>query len=175
MADEESAQAHGDEMVPGDHLRATNDDRDRVVEMLRVAAGDGRLSLEELDQRVGAALTARTYGELAMLVSDMPAAATSPLGMSAVKPKDRVRIDCHSGPQQQREGACAMGFRCGGQVPDRCRRHRRQQQFQGAPATPEVVAVAAAATPARCSPTGPYLTQPTAAPAIRPLLTAPRH
>jgi Domain of unknown function (DUF1707) len=97
MADEEPALARGDELVPGGHLRATHDDRNRVVEVLRVAAGDGRLTLEELDQRVGAALTARTYGELAALVSDMPAAPASPTGASEVKPKDEVRIDCHAG------------------------------------------------------------------------------
>jgi hypothetical protein len=96
MADEESAPARGDELVPGGHLRASHDDRDRVVEMLRVAAGDGRLTLEELDERVGAALTARTYGELAVLVSDLPAVPASPAGASEVKPKDLVRIDCHS-------------------------------------------------------------------------------
>src|SRR6266508_4048196 len=54
MADEEPAQARGDEMVPGSHLRARDDDRDRVVELLRVAAGDGRLTLEQLDERVRA-------------------------------------------------------------------------------------------------------------------------
>ena len=52
MADEESAQARGGELVPGDDLRATHDDRDRAVEVLRVAAGDGRLTLQELDERV---------------------------------------------------------------------------------------------------------------------------
>ena len=72
MADEASAQPHGGEMVPGGDLRASHDDRDRVVELLTGAAGDGRLTPEELDQRVGAALTARTYGELAALVSDLP-------------------------------------------------------------------------------------------------------
>lgn len=97
MADEEPAQARGGEMVPGGHLRATDDDRDRVVEVLRGAAGDGRLTMEELDERVGAALTARTYGELAALVSDLPAAPESLAGASAVEPKDLVRIDCHSG------------------------------------------------------------------------------
>jgi hypothetical protein len=96
MADEESAQARGNEMVPGGHLRATHDDRNRVVEMLRVAAGDGRLTLEELDERVGAALTAPTYGELAALVSDLPAASGAPTGAPAVRPKDEVRIDCNS-------------------------------------------------------------------------------
>jgi hypothetical protein len=96
MADEESARPRGDEMVPGGHLRATHDDRNRAVEMLRVAAGDGRLTLEELDERVGAALTAHTYGELAALVADLPAASGSPAGAPAVRPKDEVRIDCHS-------------------------------------------------------------------------------
>ncbi len=97
MADEESAQARGDEMVPRGDLRAGHDDRDRVVDVLRVAAGDGRLTPEELDERVGAALTARTYGELAALVSDLPAAAESSAGAPAAKPKDKVRIDCHGG------------------------------------------------------------------------------
>ena len=54
-------------------LRASYDDRDRVVELLRVSAGDGRLTAEELDERLELAMTARTYGELARLVSDLPA------------------------------------------------------------------------------------------------------
>ena len=48
-------------------LRASHDDRDRAVEILRVAAGDGRLTAAELDERVEAALTARTSAELAAL------------------------------------------------------------------------------------------------------------
>jgi hypothetical protein len=75
-----------------------------VVEMLRVAAGDGRLTLEELDERVGAALAARTYSELAALVSDLPAAPESLAGVSAVKPKDLVHIDCHSGSTRRDGG-----------------------------------------------------------------------
>jgi hypothetical protein len=54
-------------------LRASHTDRDEVVEQLRVAAGDGRLTSEELDERLGAALTARTLGELAALTADLPA------------------------------------------------------------------------------------------------------
>ena len=68
MADEETASTRANTLVPGGHLRATDDDRNPMVELLRVAAGDGRLTLEELDERVGAALTARTYGELAVRV-----------------------------------------------------------------------------------------------------------
>ena len=46
-------------------LRASHADRDRVVDALRVAGGDGRLSAEELDTRLESALSARTLGELA--------------------------------------------------------------------------------------------------------------
>jgi len=45
---------------------------------------------------VGPALTVRTHGELAALVSDLPAAPASPAGPPAAAPKDLVRIDCHS-------------------------------------------------------------------------------
>ncbi|GAA3153738.1 DUF1707 SHOCT-like domain-containing protein [Streptomyces echinatus] len=53
-------------------LRASHADRDRVVEALTGAAGDGRITAEELDERVEAALTARTLGELAFLTADLP-------------------------------------------------------------------------------------------------------
>jgi Domain of unknown function (DUF1707) len=67
-------------------LRASYADRDAVVEQLRVAAGDGRLTPEELDERLGAALTAKTYAELAALTSDLPAA-----GQRAVVAPQQVR------------------------------------------------------------------------------------
>ena len=77
-------------------LRASHEDRDRVVEVLRVSAGDGRLTAEELDQRLELALTARTYGELAELVSDLPAPVAS-AAATAPTPKEVARIDCQSG------------------------------------------------------------------------------
>jgi len=82
-------------MLPG-QLRASHQDRDRVVEILRVAAGDGRLTAEELDERLEAALTARTYAELAVLTTDLPAAGSAG-AVAAPEPKDMVRIDCGSG------------------------------------------------------------------------------
>jgi hypothetical protein len=66
-------------------LRASHADRDRVVEVLRVAAGDGRLTAEELDERLEAALSARTLGELATLTADLP----PPAGQEA---KDLAKI-----------------------------------------------------------------------------------
>jgi Domain of unknown function (DUF1707) len=80
-------------------LRASHQDRDRVVEVLRVAAGDGRLTAEELDQRLEAALTARTYADLAVLTTDLPAAST-PVPQARVadlEPKEIGRIECGSG------------------------------------------------------------------------------
>ena len=56
-------------------VRASHADRDRTVDVLRVAAGDGRLTLEELDERLETALSARTVGELAVLTADLAAAA----------------------------------------------------------------------------------------------------
>jgi hypothetical protein len=55
-------------------LRASDADRDRVTELLRAAVADGRLSPAEFDERLDAALTARTIDELAPLTADLIAA-----------------------------------------------------------------------------------------------------
>jgi hypothetical protein len=60
-------------------LRASDDDRERVVEVLAVAAGDGRLTLEEHSHRVERAYQARTLGELATLTRDLASPAGQPL------------------------------------------------------------------------------------------------
>src|SRR5262249_46723149 len=57
------------------------------------AAGDGRLTAGELDQRLEAALTARTYGELTALTNDLPAPGLA----TTAEPKDLVRIESRSG------------------------------------------------------------------------------
>ncbi len=87
--------------ISRNELRASHDDRDQVVELLRVSAGDGRLTAEELDQRLELALTAQTYGELAKLVTDLPAAGAAAGAATAPKPKEVARIDCHSGHVQR--------------------------------------------------------------------------
>ena len=55
-------------------LRASHEDRDRVVDTLRVAGGDGRLTAGELEARLERALSARTVGDLAELTADLPSA-----------------------------------------------------------------------------------------------------
>ena len=72
MAEESSAGGrHEPDGRP--ELRASHADRDRTVEVLRDAAGDGQLTASELDERVEAALTARTRSELAALTADLRA------------------------------------------------------------------------------------------------------
>src|ERR1700722_8839898 len=89
--------------VARSELRASHEDRDRVVELLRVSAGDGRLTGDELDERLELAMTARTYGELAKLVADLPAAlpadgsVASVPALQAPRAKDVVRLDTGSG------------------------------------------------------------------------------
>jgi hypothetical protein len=78
-------------------LRASHADRDRIAEQLRVAAGDGRLTMDELDERLEKALNAKTGSELAALVTDLPAVvAGSALAMPS-QAKERARIEVSSG------------------------------------------------------------------------------
>ncbi|HVL83272.1 MAG TPA: DUF1707 domain-containing protein [Pseudonocardia sp.] len=53
-------------------LRAADSDRERVVERLRRAVGEGRLTIDEFEERAAAAYAARTYGELDILIADLP-------------------------------------------------------------------------------------------------------
>jgi hypothetical protein len=53
-------------------LRASDADRDLAAERLRAAAGEGRLSSDELEERLERALSARTEAELAPLTADLP-------------------------------------------------------------------------------------------------------
>jgi hypothetical protein len=53
-------------------IRASDSDREQVSERLRRAAVEGRLTTEELEERLEAASAARTYGELDPLVADLP-------------------------------------------------------------------------------------------------------
>jgi fatty acid desaturase len=57
-------------------LRVSDADRERVVEELRAHAGDGRLDLDELEERTSAALAARTLAQLRAVKADLPARRT---------------------------------------------------------------------------------------------------
>jgi hypothetical protein len=53
-------------------VRASDSERELVIERLHRAVGNGRLTLEEFDERAAAAYAARTRGELADLTKDLP-------------------------------------------------------------------------------------------------------
>jgi hypothetical protein len=55
------------------NLRASDADRERVANVLREAAGDGRLTMDELDERLDAVYAAKTYAELEPITHDLPA------------------------------------------------------------------------------------------------------
>jgi hypothetical protein len=58
-------------------MRASDADRDRVVEVLSMAYSEGRLSKDEYDGRLQDALSARIYADLDQLVTDLPVARTT--------------------------------------------------------------------------------------------------
>lgn len=64
-------------------LRASDADREVVVELLREATADGRLGMDEIDDRLTAAYAARTFGELDAVTQDL-------LTAPAVEPSERI-------------------------------------------------------------------------------------
>ena len=58
-------------------------DRERAIDVVKAAFGEGRLTKEEFDQRVHQITMARTYGDLAAIISDLP---SGPLGGLAQYP-----------------------------------------------------------------------------------------
>jgi Domain of unknown function (DUF1707)/Domain of unknown function (DUF4190) len=69
-------------------IRAADADRDRAAEILGTAYGEGRLSKDEYDARLEAAMVARTYADLDQVLTDLPvpAATAGPAGELATGP-----------------------------------------------------------------------------------------
>lgn len=61
-----------------DRIRVSDADRDRVAARLRDHFAEGRLTPGELDQRVSATLTAKTFGDLRRVMTDLPEPAPVP-------------------------------------------------------------------------------------------------
>ncbi|MFF2962164.1 DUF1707 domain-containing protein [Streptomyces sp. NPDC057963] len=69
-------------------MRASDAERERIAETLREAVAEGRLEMEEFEQRLEKTYKARTHGELEPLVRDLPAPGTAgaPLSGAPVSP-----------------------------------------------------------------------------------------
>jgi len=71
-------------------MRASDADRERAVDFLRRHAGEGRLDVEELSDRVGRALSSKTLGELDDLTYDLPVEALpAPVAPPRLQPPPR--------------------------------------------------------------------------------------
>lgn len=99
-------------------MRISDADRHRVAEVLREAAGEGRLDLEELDERLEATYAAKVYGDLVPIVVDLPTgdvelphasppAVLHPAGVPADLPAHESSIAILSA--QDRKGAWVVG------------------------------------------------------------------
>jgi hypothetical protein len=63
-----------------DSIRVSDADRDRVTVQLRDHFAAGRITPGELDERLSAALNAKTFGDLRGIMSDLPGPVPAPLG-----------------------------------------------------------------------------------------------
>ncbi len=79
--------------APLPEIRASDADRERVAEQLRLAAGDGQLTVNELDERLDAAYAARTRADLVPLTADLqPAHGSSPARVGADRQAGGVTV-----------------------------------------------------------------------------------
>ena len=70
-------------------MRVSDSDRERAADVLREAAGHGRITMDELDERLELTYAAKTYADLAAVTRDLPGPAQAP---SAVQPAMAGRI-----------------------------------------------------------------------------------
>ncbi len=83
--------AEGREVDPS-RLRVSDEDRHSVGEVLRQAAGEGRLDLEELDERLEATYRAKTYVELVPITADLPVSGPTPRSVPPARPAGRAPV-----------------------------------------------------------------------------------
>jgi hypothetical protein len=69
-------------------MRISDAERDNAASILRDAAGDGRLDLQELDERLDAVYAAKTYGDLEPITRDLPPVTSAPIASSPAR--DRI-------------------------------------------------------------------------------------
>lgn len=72
--------------LPPRDLRASDADRERVTALLAEAMSDGRLTPEEHEERMAAAASARTLGDLAGLTTDLAGPEAQPLRLDGTRP-----------------------------------------------------------------------------------------
>ncbi|MFC5722814.1 DUF1707 domain-containing protein [Streptomyces gamaensis] len=93
-------------------MRASDAERERIAETLREAVAEGRLTMEEFEQRLDAAYKARTHGELQPLVRDLPVSGTvvdTGSAAGSAQPEERDWAARVGGTATSRTGVGVMG------------------------------------------------------------------
>ncbi|MEV0979103.1 DUF1707 and DUF4190 domain-containing protein [Streptomyces sp. NPDC049915] len=92
-------------------MLASHADRERAVDVLRAGFGEGRMEREEFEERVARAYAARTVGQLASLVADLPQGPVPPSVPAALAPPAFVPV---SRPRTNGKavGAAVCGLLC---------------------------------------------------------------
>jgi len=87
-------------------MRVSDSDREQAAAVLREAAGHGRITMDELDERLELAYAAKTYADLAAVIRDLPAPAPTPgpgpamAGRIGGTPRSTFSIAIMSGAQR---------------------------------------------------------------------------
>lgn len=71
-------------------LRVSDADREQAAGLLRQAAGDGRITFAELDERLSLAYAARTYADLDAVTGDLPGQGVTALAQAGTRVPDRI-------------------------------------------------------------------------------------
>lgn len=91
------------------NLRASDSDRERVADIVRQAAGDGRLNMEELDERLDAVYAAKTYAELEPITKDLPASGASHAPVPAQPPAGASAVNRIGGQPTAHNAVAVLG------------------------------------------------------------------
>ncbi|MEU7817532.1 DUF1707 domain-containing protein [Pseudonocardia sp. NPDC049154] len=78
-------------------VRLSDADREAVADRIRAAAAEGRLTLEEADERQQAAYAAKVEADLTPLTADLPAPPPPTPGLRTLSPDARRRLMVHAG------------------------------------------------------------------------------
>ncbi|HEV2637290.1 MAG TPA: DUF1707 domain-containing protein [Actinocrinis sp.] len=88
-------------------LRASDSDRERVADRLREAAAQGQITLDELEERLEATYSAKTFGELAPVTADLPALTDTAAGPAPAGRAAPIRVG--AAPGRWRRSIAIMG------------------------------------------------------------------
>lgn len=89
------------------HLRASDADRETVANTLREAAGDGRLTMDELNERLDAVYAAKTYAELQPITHDLPDTGAAYVPVVSTTPAGGIRQ--YGGEASSHVGVAILG------------------------------------------------------------------